>query len=213
MPAPCYHAADACSRTLLTSLQLLLIAVAATVAFVAVRLALGAAVQHLLDRREDRQEEGLITAVELERRIRTLQRLANRVAGAVIVIVATLMALERFDVDIGPAIAGLGVIGIAVGLGAQTLIKDWLAGIFIVIENQYSAGDRVRIAGVEGEVEDFSLRRTTLRDPDGTVHSVPNGQIIVASNLSRGRPNARKGLGFGHAPAAQDADPSERAEE
>jgi small conductance mechanosensitive channel len=154
---------------------------AASVAFTAVRLALSAAVQHLLERRGDQPDEGLLSAMELEQRIRTLQRLANRVAGAVIVIVATLMVLERFDVDIGPAIAGLGVIGIAVGLGAQTLVKDWLAGIFIVIENQYSAGDRVRIAGVEGEVEDFSLRRTTLRDPDGTVHIVPNGQIIVAS--------------------------------
>jgi small-conductance mechanosensitive channel len=171
----------------LTSSQILLIVLAASVAFVAMRLAVGAAVQHLLERREHQQGEGLLTAVELERRIRTLQRLANRVAGAVIVIVATLMVLEKFDVDIGPAIAGLGVIGIAVGLGAQTLVKDWLAGIFIVIENQYSAGDLVRIAGVEGEVEDFSLRRTTLRDTDGTVHSVPNGQIIVASNLSRGR--------------------------
>jgi small-conductance mechanosensitive channel len=186
----------------LTSLQILLIAVAATIAFVAVRLALGAAVQHLLERREHQQEEGvLLTALELERRIRTLQRLANRVVGAVIVIVATLMALEKFDVDIGPAIAGLGVIGIAVGLGAQTVIKDWLAGIFIVIENQYSAGDLVRIAGVEGEVEDFSLRRTTLRDGDGTVHSVPNGQIIVASNLSRGRGGGRAGF----SPAQGDA--------
>jgi small-conductance mechanosensitive channel len=201
------------STAVLTSLQILLIAVAASVAFVAVRLALRAAVQHLLERRGRQPEEGLLTAMELERRIRTLQRLANRVAGAVIVIVATLMVLEKFDVDIGPAIAGLGVIGIAVGLGAQTLVKDWLAGIFIVIENQYSAGDLVRIAGVEGEVEDFSLRRTTLRDPDGTVHSVPNGQIIVASNLSRGRPKAGKALGFGHARLVQDADASDPAEE
>ncbi len=84
--------------------------------------------------------------------------------------------------------AGLGVVGIAVGFGAQTLVRDWLAGIFVVLENQYSAGDVVRIAGVEGVVEDFSLRRTMLRDADGTMHSVPNGQIIVASNLSRGGP-------------------------
>jgi small conductance mechanosensitive channel len=77
------------------------------------------------------------------------------------------------------------VVGIAVGLGAQTLVRDWLAGVFIVLENQYSAGDVVAIAGVEGTVEDFSLRRTTLRDLDGTVHSVPNGQIVVASNHTR----------------------------
>jgi small conductance mechanosensitive channel len=64
-------------------------------------------------------------------------------------------------------------------------VRDWLAGIFVVLENQYNQGDVVRIAGVEGVVEDFSLRRTTLRDLDGTVHTVPNGQIIVASNLTR----------------------------
>jgi small-conductance mechanosensitive channel len=197
----------------LTPLQILLIVLAAGIAFVAVRLALSAAVQHLLERRGQPPEEGLISAMELERRIRTLQRLASRVAGAVIVIVASLMVLETFELDIGPAIAGLGVFGIAVGLGAQSLIKDWLAGIFIVIENQFSAGDQVRIAGVEGEVEDFSLRRTTLRDTDGTVHTVPNGQIIVASNLSRGRPATGHGLGFGHARPAQDANASEPAEE
>ena len=95
------------------------------------------------------------------------------------------MALDVFGIDIGPAVAGLGVVGIAVGFGAQTLVRDWLAGIFVVLENQYSQGDVVRIAGVEGVVEDFSLRRTALRDLDGTVHNVPNGQIIVASNLTR----------------------------
>jgi small-conductance mechanosensitive channel len=187
-----------------SSLQVLLIIAAAAVAFVAVRLALSAAVQHLLERHTRQQAEGLLTAVEMERRIRTLQRLASRVIGAVIVIVACLMVLDRFEINIGPAIAGLGVIGIAVGLGAQTLVKDWLAGIFIVIENQYSAGDLVRIAGVEGEVEDFSLRRTTLRDADDTVHSVPNGQIIVASNLSRGRQPMSTGVGAGPQPEATD---------
>jgi small-conductance mechanosensitive channel len=108
-----------------------------------------------------------------------------RVAGGLVLIIAGLTILRLFGIDIGPAVAGLGVVGIAVGLGAQTLVKDWLAGIFIVLENQYSQGDVVRIAGVDGVVEDFSLRRTTLRDLDGTVHSVPNGQITVASNMTR----------------------------
>jgi moderate conductance mechanosensitive channel len=103
----------------------------------------------------------------------------------VIGVIAVLMILNLFGIDIGPAIAGLGVVGIAVGFGAQTLMRDWLAGIFIVLENQYSQGDVVRIAGVDGVVEDFSLRRTTLRDLDGTVHTVPNGQITVASNMTR----------------------------
>jgi small conductance mechanosensitive channel len=101
-------------------------------------------------------------------------------------VVALLMILDEFAISIGPAIAGLGVVGIAVGFGAQTLIRDWLAGVFIILENQYSAGDVVRISGVDGVVEDFSLRRTTLRDLDGTVHTVPNGSIVVASNMTRG---------------------------
>jgi len=115
----------------------------------------------------------------------TIGRLLVRITGATIAVVAVLMSLQLFGIDIGPAVAGLGVVGIAVGFGAQTLIRDWLAGIFIVLENQYSQGDVVSIAGVEGKVEDFSLRRTTLRDLSGTVHTVPNGQITVASNMTR----------------------------
>jgi small conductance mechanosensitive channel len=171
------------------------IVLVAVAALVAGRLGINAAVAHLLDRRRREGVEGPMSPIELERRVRTLQRLAIRIAGTVIAVIAVLMILDKFEVDIGPAIAGLGVVGIAVGLGAQTLVKDWLAGIFIVLENQFSAGDRVRIAGVEGEVTDFSLRRTVLRDADGTVHNVPNGQIIVASNLSRGRAGSRPGFG------------------
>jgi small-conductance mechanosensitive channel len=166
-------------------LQIVLIAIAALVAFVVLRTAVNVSVRHLIERRRDESGDGILPPAELERRVKTIARLVVRVAGAVIAIIAVLMALERFGIDIGPAIAGLGVVGIAVGLGAQTLVKDWLAGIFVVLENQYSQGDVVRIAGVDGVVEDFSLRRTTLRDLDGTVHTVPNGQITVASNMTR----------------------------
>ena len=195
-----------------TGLQVLLIVVAATIAYAAVRVALRAGVHHVLDRRGGRQpDDAGLTPLEMERRVVTLQRLAGRIAGVVIVIVAALMVLEKFDIDIGPAVAGLGVLGVAVGFGAQTLIRDWLAGIFIVTENQYSAGDMVRIAGVEGVVEDLSLRRTTVREPDGTLHTVPNGQIIVASNLSRGRHATPAGFGRGSSEAdeADDVEPPE----
>ncbi len=171
-----------------TALDLVLILLAAGIAYAAVRIGLRAAARHVLERRERQPEEAGLTPVEMERRVVTLQRLAGRVAGVVIAIVAALMVLGQFDINIGPAVAGIGVLGVAVGFGAQTLIRDWLAGIFIVTENQYSAGDLVRISGVEGVVEDLSLRRTTLREPDGTLHTVPNGQIIVASNLSRRQP-------------------------
>ena len=95
------------------------------------------------------------------------------------------MILGQLGLDIGPAVAGLGVVGIAVGFGAQSLVRDYLNGALILIENQFGKGDVVRIAGVAGTVEDFSLRRTTLRDLDGVVHTVPNGEIKVASNLTR----------------------------
>jgi small conductance mechanosensitive channel len=102
-----------------------------------------------------------------------------------VVVIAGIMVLGALDLDIGPAVAGLGVVGIAVGFGAQSLVRDYLNGALILIENQYSKGDVVAIAGVSGAVEDFSLRRTTLRDLDGVVHTVPNGEIKVASNRTR----------------------------
>ncbi len=162
---------------------LVVIAGVSLAAILAIRLAAAAAAQHVLDRREPDADQ--FTAAEFDRRVRTLQHLVVRIVSVAIVIVAVLTAMSTAGIEIGAAIAGLGVVGIAVGLGAQTLIRDWLAGIFIVVENQYSQGDVVRIAGVEGVVEGFSLRRTLLRDLDGTSHNVPNGQIVVASNLTR----------------------------
>jgi moderate conductance mechanosensitive channel len=171
--------------TLEVGLRVILVLVAALIAFVAVRIGIRVGVRHLLDRSSTESGADVLPPAELERRVTTIGRLLVRVAGGLLLIIAGLMILNLFGINIGPAIAGLGVAGIAVGLGAQTLVRDWLAGIFIVLENQYSQGDVVRIAGVDGVVEDFSLRRTTLRDLDGTVHSVSNGQITVASNMTR----------------------------
>lgn len=167
------------------TLRVVLVAVVAIVAIVLLRYAVRVGVRGIVERRSAEADVDALPPVELERRVNTIARLIVRVGGAVIVVIGVLMALGEFGVDIGPAIAGLGVVGIAVGFGAQTLVRDWLAGIFIVLENQFSEGDVVRIAGVDGVVESFSLRRTTLRDLDGTVHTVPNGAIVVASNLTR----------------------------
>lgn len=171
--------------TLEVGLQVAAVTVTALVAFLVVRTAIRVGVRQLIDRSSVESGTDVLPPAELERRVKTIGRLLVRIAGVLLTVIAGLMILTLFGIDIGPAVAGLGVVGIAVGFGAQALVRDWLAGIFIVLENQYSQGDIVRIAGVDGVVEDFSLRRTTLRDLDGTVHSVPNGQITVASNLTR----------------------------
>ena len=128
-----------------------------------------------------------LTSVEIKKRQDTIEALVVNVVRFFIVAIALLMVLETaFRLDIGPAIAGLGIAGIAVGLGTQNLVRDYLNGALITIENQYSIGDVVTVAGISGAVEDFTLRRTTLRDADGTLHTIPNGQITTSSNMTRG---------------------------
>jgi small conductance mechanosensitive channel len=93
--------------------------------------------------------------------------------------------LPIFNINIGPLLASAGVAGFAIGFGAQTLVKDFINGSFILIENTFDIGDVVRTAGVQGTVESLTLRRTMLRDADGTVHMVPNSQMTIISNLTR----------------------------
>jgi len=158
------------------------------VAYIALRLArlfIHGIVKTLLDREATEGTAQELSAVELQKRMDTLDSLGANTLQAFIVAIAGLMILGQIGLNIGPAIAGLGIAGIAVGFGAQFLVRDYLNGALILIENQYSKGDVVRIAGVSGTVEDFTLRRTTLRDLDGVVHTVPNGQVLVASNLTR----------------------------
>lgn len=127
-----------------------------------------------------------LSAMELAKRRDTIERLGARVIQAFVIVVAGLTILAKLDYNIGPAVAGFGVVGIAVGFGAQSLVRDYFNGALVLLENQYSIGDVVSIAGVTGTVEDLTLRRTTLRDLDGVVHTVPNGEIRVASNRTRG---------------------------
>ena len=164
------------------------VVVIVVVAFVLVRasrLFIHGVVKALMDREATEGTAQELSAVELQKRMDTLDGLGANVLQFFIVIIAGLMVLRSFGLDIGPAVAGLGVVGVAVGFGAQNLVRDYLNGALILIENQFSKGDVIRAAGVSGTVEDFSLRRTTLRDLDGVVHTVPNGEILVASNLTR----------------------------
>lgn len=123
-----------------------------------------------------------------EESIRRINTITSMVVGTLAVIIATLagfMVLSEFNIDIGPLIASAGVVGIAIGFGAQSLIKDFLNGLFIVLEDQFSNGDVILIDGVSGLVEDINLRRTVLRDLDGSVHIIPNGQIASITNYTR----------------------------
>ena len=166
-------------------LPILLILVVTVVAVRLARLSVRGLVKALLDREATEGTAQELSAVELKKRMDTLDSLGGRTLQSFIVVIAALMVLDQLGLDIGPAIAGLGVVGIAVGFGAQSLVKDYLNGALILIENQFGKGDVIRAAGVAGSVEDFTLRRTTLRDLDGVVHTVPNGEIRVASNLTR----------------------------
>ena len=117
--------------------------------------------------------------------VRTLASVINSVGIFVILFCALLQTLPLLGFELGPLLASAGVAGLAIGFGAQTLVKDVINGFFILLENQYDIGDKVRIAGVQGTVEEMSMRRTVLRDDDGTVHTVPNSEIKIVSNATR----------------------------
>jgi moderate conductance mechanosensitive channel len=164
---------------------IILIVVISLVLIALARRAVHGVVRRALDREVAEGTAQELSAVEVKKRIDTLDGLLTAVIRTFIFLVALVMVLGELNLNIGPAVAGLGIVGIAVGFGSQSLVRDYFNGALILLENQYSKGDVVTIADVSGTVEDFSLRRTTLRDLDGVVHTVPNGQITVASNRTR----------------------------
>ncbi len=165
--------------------DLVVVIIATAIALRIVHRIAVATVNQRLSRRPADGEAPHYTALEHRKRHATLEALAVSLARLVVLIVALVVVLAIFDVDIGPAIAGLGLLGLGVGLGLQGLVKDTVAGALIILEDQFARGDVVTIAGVRGTVEDFGLRRTVLRDEDGTVHVVSNGLIDVVSNETR----------------------------
>lgn len=126
---------------------------------------------------------GTITAQE--QRTRTLLSLMRSVGVVMIVVMFLFMTLNALGVQLGPLLAGAGVVGLAVSFGAQSLVKDVISGLFMLFENQFGVGDVIRIEGVSGTVEKMTLRVVVLRDVHGAVHIVPNGQITKVSNLTR----------------------------
>lgn len=121
---------------------------------------------------------------ERKQQLKTLVQSARWVLNALIVGIAVLMLLSSF-VDITPLLASVGVAGLAVSLGAQTLIKDIIGGFLILLENQYGIGDVIQVGDVSGTVERLSLRATQLRDISGSLHVVPNGEVRIVSNITK----------------------------
>ena len=149
-------------------------------------------------------EQQEVRHAERTRRLETMAAFGLRLVRWFAVAVIATVAISVFLPSVWAAIGGLGVgfgvaIGGAIGFGAQQLVRDYLNGVLILGENPYSVGDIVAIAGVRGTVEEVGLRRTVIRDLDGTVHSVPNGQIAVASNFTRrfARVNERFMVAYG----------------
>ena len=117
--------------------------------------------------------------------LRTVAAIVRATCYGLIGFIALLQILPLFNIDLKPLLASAGVVGLGISFGAQSLFKDMLNGIFILIEDQFNVGDVVKIAGLTGTVEDVSLRATRLRDGDGTQYFIPNSQIATVSNLSR----------------------------
>jgi small conductance mechanosensitive channel len=128
----------------------------------------------------------LIADGEDARRAETLARVTRHLANVIIWLIAGMLILSEVGISVAPILGAAGVVGLAVGFGAQSLVKDYVAGFFLLLENQVTKGDVVEIAGKTGEVEDVTLRYVQLRDYGGNVYFVPNGLITVVTNMSRG---------------------------
>jgi len=159
--------------------RILIIILVSIALYIALRRLVPLALKHTIKVKGQKAEE------ELEKRIKTLSRIFVDAGAVIIVVAAVFMILAEVGIDITPYLAGLGIAGLAIGFGAQSLVKDIIGGIFIIIEDQYNVGDVVQIAGIAGIVEAINLRRTVLRDLDGIVHFIPNGESGVASNFTR----------------------------
>jgi small conductance mechanosensitive channel len=131
-------------------------------------------------------EKGRTRGAMRTQQVRTITGVIRSVGVFLIVFFAGMSVLnDAFNINIAPLLASAGIAGLAIGFGAQTLVKDVINGFFILVENQFEVGDTIRAAGVSGVVEEITMRRTTLRDGDGTLHIVPNGAIQIVSNMTR----------------------------
>ncbi|HEY7337683.1 MAG TPA: mechanosensitive ion channel family protein [Bryobacteraceae bacterium] len=132
-----------------------------------------------------KDRRGAASRFEFEKRAATVVTALGKLIAAGIWTIAIVTALSELNFHIEPLLAGIGIAGLSLGLGAQTLIKDWLGGLFLLLEDQIRIGDSVTINGVSGEVVEMNLRTTVLRAESGAVHVIPNGSITALANLTR----------------------------
>lgn len=160
-------------------LNVIIIAVMAVILWFLIRRILPLIVNRTVEKTKGESKKGL------EKRTNTIVGVLTGAGRVIISTTSILMILSEIGIPIGPMLAGFGVVGVAIGFGAQYLVSDLIAGIFIIWENQYRIGDVVKVGTVTGLVEDITLRKTVLRDLDGVVHHVPNGEVRLASNYTR----------------------------
>ena len=150
-------------------------------AFIVVRSA-NLGIEHLQFKVGQRHAE---TDLEWQRRAQTLSGVMTRLVTATVAFVAILMVLRELSLDVLPILTGAGIAGLAIGFGAQNLVRDVIAGFFMILEDQVRVGDLARINGITGGVEQINLRTIVLRDAEGAVHAFPNGTITALANLSK----------------------------
>ena len=177
-----------------TGIRVIVIIAVALALFFISKFIIPPIIKRFIARRMAEEEE-----TEINKRTDTLSSILVSVAGIVIAILAILTILPEFGVNIATLIAGLGIGGLAIAFAAQNLVRDFITGFFLLLEDQYRVGDAVTVAGVSGLVEEIGLRCTIIRDLDGIVHSVPNGKVEIASNMTKkfSRVNLDISVGYG----------------
>lgn len=166
------------ARLFTTGVRILIIILASLLGYYLLRL-----ISRQLERLVKVEEYAAVN--EREQRVKTLTTILRRTGLVLIAAIAAVMILSELGLDVGPLIAGAGIVGLAIGFGAQTLVKDIISGFFILLENQFTIGDVISVGGISGGVEKMTLRATFLRDLEGTLHVIPNGEIRILSNKTK----------------------------
>jgi small conductance mechanosensitive channel len=174
-----------------TGLNILIITVLAFLAYWILTFATRQLTMHM--QRIDDEDDS-----QFDLRIETIRRLVNTTALVIIISIAILTILSEIGINVGPLLASVGVASLALGLGAQSLVKDTIAGFFVIVEGQYQVGDVIELDGYVGTVEDLTLRSTQVRDVQGYLHFVPNGEIRIVTNRNRDWSRAIVDLGIAY---------------